>query len=619
MIVFVSGDSKPSNNNIYESLEEFHVLALAHILRRPIIVVADVMLKDMNNQPFSPIHFGGIYLPLECSPKQCHRSPLLLTFDKAHFSALVPMENLDRSNKDKLSLIPLTDSEGMLLPVQFCVDPGPTFNWNETYEQSFINSLLMSEKDQIALLKKYLDIVDLSETENPSGSPEVDSEEEIERKFVEIQDFNEGEISIFGHKNRATKQLQSVARQFGSIGKSMSKKLKKNFGSITKPKPKRNDANKNRLICAEIHAKRHENQEQMIKNYLTHIQKKFLPSKRSKMNGESAETMRLQEQAFLEGPMKCINSECHDFGTVLTAYMCEKCYETQRNQELNVNNVDSRFATGKSKFYRNTDFNSYDAVRRLPVHRPIYQPDQTLYLLKSTFYYDNDKPENNNRQMIVPPRIEDISEDIDLDMRENMRKNTTNYDKENYHSGEESANKQTEGRHIAKMDVVLSTANESTSNNNSNSSNNSNNADKRQPFTQNNLNHLINDTVLNNGTNGDGRVIYNDDQISRAILENEYVAEDIMQLGTLPARPKSHQQQYKNAYRAATASAANNFVNYRESFENNYKNPLFIEHDRELYDPRFPSLHRCKTNSCPNVASEHTNYFCTDCWKMRPI
>ena len=30
---------------LYESLEEIHVLVLAHILRRPVIVVADTVLK----------------------------------------------------------------------------------------------------------------------------------------------------------------------------------------------------------------------------------------------------------------------------------------------------------------------------------------------------------------------------------------------------------------------------------------------------------------------------------------------------------------------------------------------------------------------------------------------
>jgi hypothetical protein len=34
-----------SENATYESLEEIHVFALAHVLRRPIIVIADLMLK----------------------------------------------------------------------------------------------------------------------------------------------------------------------------------------------------------------------------------------------------------------------------------------------------------------------------------------------------------------------------------------------------------------------------------------------------------------------------------------------------------------------------------------------------------------------------------------------
>jgi OTU domain-containing protein 7 len=34
-----------SENATYESLEEVHVLALAHVLRRPIVVIADLMLK----------------------------------------------------------------------------------------------------------------------------------------------------------------------------------------------------------------------------------------------------------------------------------------------------------------------------------------------------------------------------------------------------------------------------------------------------------------------------------------------------------------------------------------------------------------------------------------------
>ena len=76
---------------VYESLEEFHVFVLAHVLQRVIIVVADTILKDSCGEALAPIPFGGVYLPLECDPKHCFRSPLLLTYDAAHFSALVPM------------------------------------------------------------------------------------------------------------------------------------------------------------------------------------------------------------------------------------------------------------------------------------------------------------------------------------------------------------------------------------------------------------------------------------------------------------------------------------------------------------------------------------------------
>lgn len=76
---------------------------LAHVLQRAIIIVADTMLKDTHGDALAPIPFGGIYMPLECNPSTCYRSPLLLTYDAAHFSALVPMEK-ERSQKDKPSL-----------------------------------------------------------------------------------------------------------------------------------------------------------------------------------------------------------------------------------------------------------------------------------------------------------------------------------------------------------------------------------------------------------------------------------------------------------------------------------------------------------------------------------
>lgn len=54
-----------SEDPVYESLEEFHVFVLAHILRRPIVVVADTMLRDSGGEGKSfsmeidvPIYIG---------------------------------------------------------------------------------------------------------------------------------------------------------------------------------------------------------------------------------------------------------------------------------------------------------------------------------------------------------------------------------------------------------------------------------------------------------------------------------------------------------------------------------------------------------------------------------
>ncbi|CAF3794589.1 unnamed protein product, partial [Rotaria magnacalcarata] len=84
--------SSPSARQYYESLEEFHVYVLANNIRRPIIIYSDTILRTNDGEPISPIEFGGIYLPLEIPPEKCHRQPVFLAFDAAHFSALVPME-----------------------------------------------------------------------------------------------------------------------------------------------------------------------------------------------------------------------------------------------------------------------------------------------------------------------------------------------------------------------------------------------------------------------------------------------------------------------------------------------------------------------------------------------
>lgn len=46
----VPSRGESSDEPVYESLEEFHVFVLAHILKRPIVVVADTMLRDSGGE-----------------------------------------------------------------------------------------------------------------------------------------------------------------------------------------------------------------------------------------------------------------------------------------------------------------------------------------------------------------------------------------------------------------------------------------------------------------------------------------------------------------------------------------------------------------------------------------
>lgn len=409
-------EAETFENATYESLEEIHVLALAHVLRRPIIVIADVMLKDQNGEAMAPIPFGGIYLPLECLPSDCHRSPLLLTYDMAHFSALVVMEKESFGDKSVIippAVIPLTDAENRLLPIQFSIDPGEAFVWGkDDKDPATLKHFVLTERDQINVLKEYLDVVYVSSQLSPGEEYEIDfSEDEIEKKFTEpeaVADETDG--PIFGNnKSKAAKQLQSVAKQFGSIGKSMSKRFKKNIGSITTKMAKNQKKTltsgnsvvniaKSKLLCAELRAKRHEYQEEMVRNYLEFAQERFLKSQSDKEKQERErqhfENLKLQEQAYLEGSLNCINPGCDQFGTALTSYMCADCYEKQRNDEIlsQTDDLSPRYDTGNSKFYAETDMETHEYIRRMPSVKALNNLDQTLYLSKSTFYNDTRKP-----------------------------------------------------------------------------------------------------------------------------------------------------------------------------------------------------------------------------------
>ncbi|XP_005111227.1 ubiquitin thioesterase zranb1-B [Aplysia californica] len=112
------------------SLEQTHIFALAHILRRPIIVYGVKYVKSFKGETIGFAKFQGVYIPLLWEPSFCWKTPLALGYTRGHFSALVPMEldmddgigagaNTESPDEEQVAYLPLVDCEGKLLQVHF--------------------------------------------------------------------------------------------------------------------------------------------------------------------------------------------------------------------------------------------------------------------------------------------------------------------------------------------------------------------------------------------------------------------------------------------------------------------------------------------------------------------
>ena len=239
---------------LFESLEEIHVFALANELRRPIIVVADVVMKDVHGEALAPIPFGGVYLPLLERPECCCRDPLLLTFDAAHFSALVSMTMMEGG---LARVIPLVTPNFELLPLHFVEDPGPNWRWDRDGSDAKLERrVTLSDEHRRRLLEQYLRVQRLPLSAKLLGAAEeplqssgssmslnatTDSLSESSSSRTSTLDRGSrkgggGGATERARRDRKSKQLQVVADKVGSIGKSLSRSFRRAFRTETSKK-----------------------------------------------------------------------------------------------------------------------------------------------------------------------------------------------------------------------------------------------------------------------------------------------------------------------------------------------------------------------------------------------
>lgn len=115
-----------------KSLEQTHVFALAHILRRPIIVYGVKIVKNFRGENLGFANFEGVYLPLLWESSFCSKMPLALGYTRGHFSALVSIIGSQdseasvwlntKSCDSHVTYLPLVNSDGKLLSVHFLTE-----------------------------------------------------------------------------------------------------------------------------------------------------------------------------------------------------------------------------------------------------------------------------------------------------------------------------------------------------------------------------------------------------------------------------------------------------------------------------------------------------------------
>lgn len=313
-----------------------------------------------------------------------------------------------------------------------------------------ISKLTLTDKDKFGLLNEYLDVIEIplfnatrtdlasdlfrsttgslangySEYELKRATGSFDSEESIINAGVSSNQNNS--------KSKASKQIHTMAKQFGSLGRSVSKKIKKNFNSLTRRsasfkaeseggngslpssiKEKKNllderVKNYEGIVAAVLHTdKRHEYQEEMIRNYLSSAKARFEKEKSSSLKQGADRKPRV-----IQPTVPCVNTGCSMYGTMATNYLCSSCFSTQKKAQeaefanKKVSDGGIVVSSGNSAFYTESDADMLAAVANVPLgSRNSTRHDQTLYLAKSVFYNDvrnDDERTNSNSERSLP-------------------------------------------------------------------------------------------------------------------------------------------------------------------------------------------------------------------------
>uniref|UniRef100_A0A0K0F8Y6 ubiquitinyl hydrolase 1 n=1 Tax=Strongyloides venezuelensis TaxID=75913 RepID=A0A0K0F8Y6_STRVS len=357
-----------SDDIIYESLETIHVYALANVLKRPIIVVADTILRNAAGEELSPINFGGIYLPLEWPASMCHRSPLILCYDSSHFSPLVAMKQPTSFNTC-LQAIPITDKNRNLLPIHFSVDPGNDYTWTNNLKDTEIWKKIEKEEtveNQIALIGEYMDIVrmDLKKGSKKKSVPITTGTVPVPEKLLtlaagstnsnyELKSSNTKGNSSSTDQAKNSRIFKEIVNHFLKLKKFNKPKHKKSKslndfeGKSFKIKASELRQS-NCVLTVLLHNYVHQHTDYMVKMYIRNAKERFDAYRKSLYNNFSengtpikAHTLprsRISRSfSFANTTVSCINADCQKNATPALYFLCSDCFDKQKKEMMEEN------------------------------------------------------------------------------------------------------------------------------------------------------------------------------------------------------------------------------------------------------------------------------------------
>ena len=280
-----------------------------------------------------------------------------------------------------------------LLPIHFHVDPGPDVCWSTNLN---IESTL---EDKISLLQNFLDIERMY-LKYPEHNGDTD------HNYWGSQEYEETVITKDKRKEdkkkdaRMAQQMQSVAKHFGSFGKSMGKKLKQigrggkheklratNVDNDFVQNTKVNNSygavnNQSVILVANLSENQSPNHDEMVENYLKDAKERFNVDKDLKRKNE----LRTKHS---NTSSVCVSPNCTANGTPENNYLCSSCYQAQRREQ----NIQQR--SGSQYVYNTFPGRVRQPSSNTVPHWSTVSPDEIFRCGNSKFYTASNKNVNN--------------------------------------------------------------------------------------------------------------------------------------------------------------------------------------------------------------------------------